>query len=60
MKTQDAITYFGTQSKLAKALSITDGAVSQWGEYPPRFRQLEIQVLTEGDLLIEPKVKAAA
>jgi len=60
MKTQDAITYFGNQSKLAKALCITDGAVSQWGEYPPRGQQFEIQALTHGDLVVEPKVKTAA
>lgn len=32
-KTQ-AIQLYGTQSKLAKALSITKGAVSQWPEGP--------------------------
>jgi DNA-binding transcriptional regulator YdaS (Cro superfamily) len=60
MKTQEAISFFGTQSKLAEALAITDGAVSQWGEYPPRLRQLEIQALTDGQLVAEPKQSQAA
>lgn len=60
MRTQEAIDHFGTQTKLAEALSITDGAVSQWGEFPPRLRQLEIQDLTDGALMAEPKQAQAA
>lgn len=56
MTTQEAIAYFKTQTALARALCIRPAAVSQWGEYPPRLRQLELQQVTRGRLKAEPKV----
>lgn len=58
MKTQDAITHFGTQTALAKALGITQPTVAEWGEYPPPLRQLQIQQVTVGQLQAEPNVFA--
>lgn len=55
MKTDDAIEAFGgTQVLTAKALGITQGSVSLWGEYPPPLRQLQIEALTGGRLRAEP------
>ena len=54
MKTTDAIEYFGTQAKLAKALNITKGAVSQWGDNVPAHRALQLEKLTGGALRAEP------
>lgn len=54
MKTQDAITYAGGSLKLAQLLSLTSGAISQWGEYPPDNRQLQIERVTLGALKAEP------
>ena len=59
MRTTDAVNHFGSQGELAKALGITDGAVSQWGEFPPMGRQYQIQALTKGKLKASPKPKAA-
>ena len=55
MRTTDAVKHFGTQVELAKALGITEGAVSQWGESPPVLRQYQIQALTKGKLKAAPK-----
>jgi DNA-binding transcriptional regulator YdaS (Cro superfamily) len=43
----------GTQQALAKALGITQGSVSLWGDYPPPLRQLQIEALTAGALRAE-------
>lgn len=55
MKTSDAVAHFGTAAELARRLDIRPQAVYQWGEYPPRLQQLEIQSLTLGKLMAEPK-----
>ena len=44
----------GTQDALAKALNMTQGSVSLWGEYPPAIRQIQIEKLTKGRLKAEP------
>jgi len=54
MKTQSAIEHYGSATALADALSVTLPAISQWGEYPPGGRQLQIQFLTGGRLQAEP------
>lgn len=50
MKTQEAIQFYGTGAALAAALGLTPGAISMWGEEPPRIRQVDIESLTEGKL----------
>jgi hypothetical protein len=42
MKTKEAVDYFKGTGLLAEALGLTPAAVSQWGEYPPDKRQLQI------------------
>lgn len=54
MRTQDAITYAKNAAGLAGLLSVTASAISQWGEYPPDDRQLQIEHLTGGTLKAEP------
>lgn len=56
MKTSDAIKHFGTQQKLASALGLSQSSVAEWGEYPPRLRQLQIAALTGGALAAEPGI----
>ena len=66
MTTQEAIDYYGgTQAKLAAKLGITQASVSEWGEFPPAIRQLQIEQLSGGRLksqpgLLVPKRKRAA
>lgn len=55
MRKQEAIDHFsGESSALADALGISPAAVSQWGEFPPDKRQLQIERLTGGTLKAEP------
>jgi predicted transcriptional regulator len=56
MTTADAIRHYGTQQKLADALGITQSTVSEWGEFPPPLRQLQIQDLTRAKLRAERDV----
>lgn len=53
MRTKEAIDHFHGASALAAALGLTPAAVSQWGEYPPALRQLQIERIAEG-LKAEP------
>jgi hypothetical protein len=60
MKTSDAIKHFRTQQKLATALGLAQSSVAEWGEYPPRLRQLQIAALTAGALEAEPGILPTA
>jgi len=50
MTTDEIIRHYKTQEAVAKALGITQSAVSQWDERPPMLRQYQIQVVTRGEL----------
>jgi len=54
MKTVEAITFYGTQTKLAEALGMGQSTISEWPEYPPSARQLQIERITIGALKAEP------
>jgi hypothetical protein len=54
MTKDQAINHFGTQVELARALGMSQGSVSLWGEFPPELRQLQIEALTAGKLRAEP------
>ncbi len=54
MKTSDAVTFAGGSTALALMLRITPGAISQWGEYPPDNRQLQLERITRKQLRAEP------
>lgn len=54
MKTQDAIDAAGSTSALALLLDCTLSAISQWGEYPPDKRQLQIEKFKKLGLKAEP------
>ena len=53
MKTQEAIDHFRGVKGLAVALNIYPQTIHQWGEYPPKGRQYELQVITNCALLAE-------
>lgn len=60
MKTSDAISYFGNNSKVARALTadgwrITPQAVRNWKEYPPMGRQIQMNKLSGGELKVTPE-----
>jgi DNA-binding transcriptional regulator YdaS (Cro superfamily) len=52
MTPQQAIAHFGTQVKLAEALDIRQGSVSEWviAGKVPWLRQLHIEKITRGKL----------
>lgn len=50
MKKLDAIAYFKSASKLAKALGISRMSVSKWAEEIPQRRAFEIERITSGVL----------
>lgn len=53
MTTSDAVSHFGSATKLARALGIKPAAVSQWGEYPPLLRQFQIELVSKRKLRAE-------
>jgi len=53
MKTSDAIAHFGSKVKIAKALDITKGSISQWGEKVPLLRAYQIEKITKKKLRAE-------
>ena len=59
MRTEEAVEHFGgVQAELARALGVTRSAVSQWGDFPPDDKQLELQQITNGGLKAEAEVIA--
>lgn len=50
MKTEQALKHFGGNTKLTELLGLSSGAISQWGEYPPPLRQVQIEALSGGAL----------
>ena len=53
MTTQEAIDHLGGIKQLAQFLDIYPQAIYNWGEYPPRGKQYELQVRTNGELQVE-------
>lgn len=60
MRTEQVIAYFKSQEATAKALGIKQPSVSDWGDYPPDLRQLQLERITKGKLKAEPGCKERA
>ena len=61
MLKQNVVSHFGGVTKVADALGITKGSVSQWGETVPLLRAYQIERLTNGALKAEePELKEAS
>ena len=52
MRKEDAVNHFGSAKKLADALGITKGSISQWGEDVPLLRAYELEKITGGKLKV--------
>ncbi|MCA3065447.1 MAG: helix-turn-helix domain-containing protein [Rhodocyclaceae bacterium] len=50
MKTNDAISHFGTKAALADALGIKPPSIYDWGDEVPIGRQFQLELITEGAL----------
>ncbi len=57
MTKNQAIKWAGNAAKLAKALNITESAISQWDDYPPLLQQYRINALSNGQLKVTEKQK---
>lgn len=53
---QDAINYFGSKSKLAKASGVAPASVSVWGELVPEKNAMRLQLASGGVLQYDPEV----
>ena len=53
MTTKEAIAHYGGIKELASALGIWAHVIYRWGERPPKARQYELQVKTNGKLKAE-------
>ena len=50
MNKKDVLTYYGTQIKLAEALSISQASISNWGSIIPEKQALRLEKVTGGEL----------
>ena len=53
MKTKQAIDYYGNIKKLSDVLGIWPHVIYRWGDNPPKARQYELEVKTQGKLKAE-------
>jgi DNA-binding transcriptional regulator YdaS (Cro superfamily) len=53
MNKRDAVRYFGSAYKLAKALGINQSAVSRWKKLVPMVRAIELERISGGLLKYE-------
>ncbi len=54
MKKAVAVDFFGTQSNLAKVLTVSQAAISRWGETVPEGAAYKLESLTGGQLKVDP------
>jgi hypothetical protein len=50
MTTKQAIEHYGGIKNLADALGMWPHVIYRWGDHPPKARQYELQVKTNGKL----------
>ncbi|KAF1368747.1 Cro/CI family transcriptional regulator [Yokenella regensburgei] len=50
MEKSSVVVFYGSQRKVAKAIGISDQAVSAWPEIIPKGAALELEKLTDGAL----------
>jgi DNA-binding transcriptional regulator YdaS (Cro superfamily) len=54
MRLQDAVSYFGSQNKLAAALGMSQGSMSSWDkDRIPLARALQVEKLTRGKIRVD-------
>ncbi|WP_104557235.1 Cro/CI family transcriptional regulator [Enterobacter sichuanensis] len=55
MKTETVISFFGTKTAVARALGISQVAVTRWGSVVPEKRAARLSLMTNGELIYDPK-----
>lgn len=54
MRKTDALTHYGSTTKVAKALGISQAAVSKWGDIIPELQARRLAEITNGELKFDP------
>lgn len=53
---KDAVNFFGSKSKLAKAAGVAASSVSVWGDLVPEKNAMRLQIASNGALRYDPQV----
>jgi hypothetical protein len=53
MRTEDAVSFFGTKKRIADLLGILPTAVSQWGDTIPMISAMRLEELSYGNLKVD-------
>ncbi|HEE0042107.1 Cro/CI family transcriptional regulator [Citrobacter freundii] len=53
---KDAVNFFGSKSKLAKAAGVAASSVSVWGDLVPEKNAMRLQIASDGALRYDPQV----
>jgi len=53
MTTSEAIEHYGSRQALAAALDLKLPSIYDWGDHPPDLRQIQLEMLTAGQLRAE-------
>ena len=56
MQKTTVICHFGDVSKAAKAVGVSQAAVSKWGEVIPEKQAFRIERITKGALVYDPSI----
>ncbi|PRD14010.1 Cro/CI family transcriptional regulator [Pantoea coffeiphila] len=56
MYTDKVVKFFGSKTAVAKALGITQVAVTHWGLLVPEGRAARLERITDGALIYEPQL----
>ncbi|NYZ69351.1 Cro/Cl family transcriptional regulator [Endozoicomonas sp. SM1973] len=61
MTVEQAVSYFGSKTKLANFLGLNKSSITHWGNTVPSSRAYQLQVLTNGELkVVETQPKKLA
>ncbi|HCR3450248.1 MULTISPECIES: Cro/CI family transcriptional regulator [Citrobacter] len=53
---KDAVQYFGSKSKTAKAAGVAASSVSVWGDLVPEKNAMRLQIASNGALQYDPEI----
>jgi DNA-binding transcriptional regulator YdaS (Cro superfamily) len=59
MRVSDVVKFFGNKAKVAEAIGVTPGAVTNWGDIVPSTSILQIEQASGGKIKADPAVYKA-
>lgn len=57
MTYDEALSYYGNQTKLGEALGVTQSTVSSWGGALPPHYQYQLEIITHGKLRVGEELR---